>query len=66
MMADPYGRGLPTAKPARAEVKVNRTVEELRCLRCKKLLAELVTAPWKFTCPRCSHINEARADSGTV
>lgn len=27
------------------------------CWRCGKLLAEYVTRPWQFTCPRCKATN---------
>lgn len=29
------------------------SVRNLRCPSCSKLLAELVTRPFAFTCPRC-------------
>lgn len=43
-MSDPYGRGA-------------RTEEKPRCWRCNRLLAELVTAPWKIICSRCKAVN---------
>lgn len=46
MSGDRYGRDRVLPK--------HQTVEELRCWRCEKLLAEQVTTPYRFTCPRCS------------
>ena len=42
---DPYGRGAVT-------------IERPRCWRCNKLLAEMVSAPWRITCPRCKAANQ--------
>ena len=42
---DAYGKG-------------EKTVERPRCWRCNKLLAELVTAPWRITCTRCKAGNQ--------
>jgi phage FluMu protein Com len=28
-----------------------------RCWRCGKLLAELLTRPWRIRCPRCRALN---------
>lgn len=44
-MTDPYGRSVVS-------------VERPRCWRCNKLLAELVSCPWKITCPRCKAANQ--------
>jgi phage FluMu protein Com len=34
-------------------------VEELvRCWRCNRLLAELLTKPWAIVCPRCKARNQ--------
>lgn len=33
-------------------------IRELRCLNCGKLLAELLTPPFRITCPRCKTLNE--------
>lgn len=41
---DPYGRSA-------------QTDEKPRCWRCNRLLAELLTRPWKVTCSRCKAIN---------
>jgi phage FluMu protein Com len=42
---DAYGRG-------------GKSKERPRCWRCNKLLAELVTSPWRITCPRCKAANQ--------
>lgn len=42
--ADPYGRG------ATAD-------EKPRCWRCERLLAEMVTRPWRIVCSRCKASN---------
>jgi phage FluMu protein Com len=42
---DAYGKG-------------TKTTERPRCWRCNKLLAELVTAPWRITCPRCKALSQ--------
>jgi phage FluMu protein Com len=46
-MSSPYG---PVAEPR------TRTVENLRCT-CGKLLAELITAPYRLTCRHCRTVN---------
>jgi phage FluMu protein Com len=38
---------------------VDAPVRMLRCLGCNKLLAELVTAPWRITCRGCGRISTA-------
>jgi phage FluMu protein Com len=30
-----------------------------KCWRCGKLLAEYVSRPWKFVCPRCKAPNNS-------
>lgn len=32
---------------------------ELRCGKCGKLLAELVTAPFRVVCARCRYVNNS-------
>tara|TARA_R110000744_G_scaffold70172_1_gene142048 strand:- start:864 stop:1013 length:150 start_codon:yes stop_codon:yes gene_type:complete len=32
---------------------------ELRCSKCDKLLAEMITAPFRILCQRCREINHA-------
>lgn len=33
------------------------TVKELRCWRCNRKLAEIVSAPYMLVCPRCHATN---------
>jgi phage FluMu protein Com len=33
----------------------------VRCSGCDKLLAEMASAPYRFTCPRCKVVNESNA-----
>lgn len=47
-MGSPYG---PVAE------QTSKTVQNLRCCGCGKLLAELVTAPYRIACPRCKAVN---------
>lgn len=35
-------------------------IENLRCWRCDKLLAEMLTKPYIITCPRCKGKNTAK------
>ncbi len=36
------------------------TADELpRCWRCGRLMAEMVTRPWRIKCGRCKAINQA-------
>lgn len=35
----------------------------VRCWQCKRLLAELVSPPWKIVCPRCKAENKQGLDS---
>ena len=50
-MADAYGDANP------APVEPVDTVERLRCSYCQKLLAELVTGPFRLVCGRCHTVN---------
>jgi phage FluMu protein Com len=34
------------------------TVQELRCWRCNRKLAEIVSSPWRIKCPRCKASNQ--------
>jgi len=43
---DPYGDDVEAKWPA-----------ELRCSDCGKLLAELITPPFRIMCPRCRKVN---------
>ena len=52
MGVDPYGEGfVPEAK--------SPTRKKVRCARCNRLLAELVTAPWVLRCTRCKAVNKS-------
>lgn len=33
------------------------TVKLPRCWRCKRLLAEMVSSPWRIRCSRCKAVN---------
>lgn len=44
-MSDPYGRGAVTEN-------------DVRCWRCDKLLAEMVSRPWRIRCRACKAINK--------
>jgi len=36
----------------------SKVVERPRCWRCNKLLAELLSSPWRVVCPRCHAVNQ--------
>ncbi len=40
------------------EAATQETVTELRCWRCNRKLAELVTSPWQIRCVRCKAVNQ--------
>jgi phage FluMu protein Com len=42
----------------------HRSVRALRCWRCQRKLAELVTAPWLLVCPRCKATNASHDVTG--
>jgi phage FluMu protein Com len=44
-MSDPYGRGAVSDA-------------DVRCWRCDKLLAELVSRPWRIRCRFCKAVNK--------
>ena len=44
-MSDPYGRGVVSES-------------DVRCWRCDKLLAELVSRPWRIRCRSCKAVNK--------
>tara|TARA_R110001599_G_C11766669_1_gene610867 strand:+ start:118 stop:342 length:225 start_codon:yes stop_codon:yes gene_type:complete len=52
-LAAAYGEAFKTAESDR------ETRLKVRCGNCGKLLAELVTAPWRIACPRCKIANES-------
>jgi len=35
---------------------------EVRCHRCNRLLAEMVSRPWRIKCSRCKATNQAGVD----
>jgi len=37
----------------------SETDEEVRCYRCGRLLAELVSRPWRIRCSRCKATNQS-------
>lgn len=56
-MTDPYGELISTVPEGQRLTRTN-----VRCANpdCGKLLAELITAPWRIKCVRCKSSNESR------
>lgn len=52
-MSDPYAETQTVAEQNRA------TRTNVRCAGCGKLLAEVVTAPWRIRCRGCKADNES-------
>jgi len=52
-VADPWAEHRLVAEGKR------RTRTKVRCAGCGRLLAEMVTAPWRLKCPRCKAMNES-------
>ena len=50
-MGDAYGEG--------AAPLVRETLFRVRCVGCEKLLAEMVSTPYRLRCPRCKRLNHA-------
>ena len=50
-MPDAYGEG--------AAPLVRETLFRVRCDGCEKLLAEMVSTPYRLRCPRCKRLNHA-------
>ena len=50
-MGDIYGEG--------AAPLVRETLFRVRCVGCEKLLAEMVSTPYRLRCPRCKRLNHA-------
>ena len=50
-MGDAYGEG--------AGPLVRETLFRVRCVGCEKLLAEMVSTPYRLRCPRCKRLNHA-------
>lgn len=50
-MGDAYGEG--------AAPLVRETLFRVRCNGCEKLLAEMVSTPYRLRCPRCKQLNHA-------
>ena len=50
-MGDAYGEG--------AAPLVRETLFHVRCDGCDKLLAEMVSTPYRLRCPRCKRLNHA-------
>jgi len=48
------------AESGRASV-VRQTLFHVRCSGCDKLLAEMVSTPYRLRCPRCKSMNTAPA-----
>ncbi len=38
---------------------VRETLFHVRCVGCDKLLAEMVSTPYRLRCPRCKRLNHA-------
>lgn len=51
--------------PAQTYAPVVVEQEPYRCAHCNRMLAELLTAPWRIKCSRCGALNWATAE-GTV
>jgi len=56
---NPYGELLRVAE------KNRHTRVKVRCARCTKLLAEVITQPWRITCYRCKAVNQSADFIGT-
>lgn len=50
----PVPLALPQATPSL--LPINRSAVELRCPKCRRLLAEAATPPYRITCPRCKTV----------
>ena len=50
---NPYGERLTVAESNRP------TRFKVRCGNCTKLLAEVITQPWRITCYRCKATNQS-------
>jgi phage FluMu protein Com len=50
-MVDAYGED--------AARLVRETLFHVRCVGCEKLLAEMVSTPYRLRCPRCKKLNHA-------
>lgn len=42
---------------------IRQTLFHVRCVGCDKLLAEMVSTPYRLRCPRCKRMNTAPAQS---
>lgn len=56
--ADPYGRGAITDRAVRC------TFTRADGNACNRLLALIVSRPWRIQCPRCKAINQAGIGMG--
>jgi hypothetical protein len=58
-MPDPYGRGGAASSSRPSLSPQVQAVQEtgVRCWRCERLLAEMVTRPWAIRCGRCKARN---------
>jgi len=48
-MVDAYAEG--------AAPLIRETLFHVRCVACEKLLAEMVSTPYRLRCPRCKSLN---------
>ena len=55
-----YGEVEPQ-QPAKEvdNISSSSTIEFLRCWKCDKLLAQLISTPYNIMCPRCKSHNKA-------
>jgi HK97 family phage portal protein len=58
----------PAAVPDRLPIQrvAARSSDGLRCSNCRRLLAELASPPYRFTCPKCKTVNAAEVEARTV
>jgi len=50
---------MPDAYAEEHRPLVRETLFHVRCVVCDKLLAEMVSTPYRLRCPRCKRLNHA-------
>ena len=73
LAGSPENAAIPPTPPAAVPSSVPKVLAgPVRCERCNRLLAELATPPFRFTCPKCKAVQavdvtgEARADDSAL